>query len=59
MCLIFSSMSHHFESLSSAEGLIGLSLWEMVSRSAVGSQLDGLFSGRLIGLVHLIELLGQ
>lgn len=31
----------------------------MVFRSAVGSQLDGLLRGRLIGLVHFIELLEQ
>ena len=52
-------MSHHLEPLSSAEGFVGLSLWEMVFRSAVGSQLDGLLRGRLVGLVQLIELLGQ
>lgn len=52
-------MSHHLKPLSSAERLIGLSLWEMVLWSAVGSQLDGLLRGRLVGLVLLIELLEQ
>lgn len=57
MPLLF--MSHHLEPLSSAERLIGLPLWQMVFRSDVGSQLDGLLRGWLVGLVHLIELLEQ
>lgn len=56
---IFLFMSHHLEPLSSAESLIDLSLGEMVFRSAVGSQLDGLLRGWLNLLVQLIELLGQ
>lgn len=57
-------MSHHLEALSSAKGLIGFSLWEMVFRSHVGAQLDGLLSHRLVGLVLLglvllVELLEQ
>jgi len=52
-------MPHHFKTLSSAESLIGLPLWEMVFRSAVGPQLDGLLRGRLVGLVQLIKLLVQ
>lgn len=56
---IFPLKSHHFDPLSSAEGFIDLSLWQMVFRSAVGSQLDGLLRNRLVGLVQLIELFEQ
>lgn len=48
---------HHLQSLSSAQGLIGLPLGQVVFRSAVGSKLDGLLRGRLIGLLQLTELL--
>lgn len=51
--------SHHLDPLSSAQSLIGLPLWKVVFGPAVGPQLNGLFSGRLVGLVHLIELFGQ
>ena len=57
--LIFLFVSHHLEPLSSAQSLIDLSLGEMVFRSAVGSQLDGLLGGGLDLLVQLTELLGQ
>lgn len=55
-------MSHHLDPLSSAKGLVALSLWEMVFRSHVGTQLDGLLGCRLVlvlGLVLLTELLEQ
>lgn len=57
--LILLLMSHHFNPLSSAKGLVGLSLWEMVFRSHVSTQLDGLLRRSLVGLVLLIELLEQ
>lgn len=56
---VFLCTPHQLEPLASAQGLVGLSLWEVVFGPAVRSQLDGLLRGRLVFLVHLTELLEE